>query len=498
MSYQKAAVAVLFGLLAIAANVVAQSTRRASVAKPDTPPAGALAVVNGQPITLNEIDPKVREVVSNLDADIAKARRNVLEAEINRLLLDAEAKKRQTTAEQLYETEVSSRVTAPTEAEIKAVYDANRDQIGAADLSIVRPRIVEYLRGQQEQKLASDLVARLRTSNTVVTGEDINAPNLAPGAVLATVDGRAVTLEALSERLKPVIYKLRLNAYELEETAINRAVNDMLLMAESKRRGVKPEDLIRAEITDKAHRPTDADVVKFYEENKERIKSDLASQRVGIAAYLERQEQERLETALASRLRAGASVRLLLAEPVPPVQTISAGNSPSRGDAKAPVTVVEFTDFQCPACKAMHPVLSETLKSYGNRVRFIVRNFPLDQHANARKAAEAAGAANAQGKFFEYIAVLFENQDALDVPSLKKYATQLGLDRARFDADLDKGVYAAQVRRDVADGEMYGVDSTPSIFINGVRLRDLSAEGLRTAIDRALGQTNQSPKRAAK
>lgn len=462
------------------------------------PPSGALAVVNGQPITLNEIDPKVREVISNLNTDIAGARRNVLEAEVNRLLLDMEAKKRQTTAEQLYEVEVSSHITSPTEAEIKAVYDANRDQIGAADLATVSPRIVAYLRGQQEQKLAADLATRLHASNTVVMGADINAPNLALGAVLATVDGHAITLETLNERLKPVVYKLRLNAYELEETAVNRAINDMLLIAEAKRRNIGPEDLIRTEITDKAHHPTDADIAKFYEENKARIKGDLAPQRAAIAAYLEQQEQERLETALATRLRAGASVRLLLAEPVPPVQTISAGNSPSRGDTNAPVTIVEFTDFQCPACKAMHPVLNETLKSYGNRVRFVVRNFPLEQHANARKAAEAAGAANAQGKFFEYIAVLFENQDALDVPSLKKYATQLGLDRARFDADLDKGVYAAQVRRDVADGEMYGVDSTPSIFINGVRLRDLSAEGLRAAIDRALGQTNQLPKRAAK
>src|SRR4029079_14499161 len=105
----------------------------------------------------------------------------------------------------------------------------------------------------------------------------------------------------------------------------------------------------------------------------------------------------------------------------------------------------------------------------------------------ARKAAEAANAANAQGKFFEYIAILFKNQKALDVPSLKKYASEVGLDRARFDAALDRGVYAAEVQKDVEDGEMYGVGSTPTIFINGVQLNILSAEGLRAAIDRAAG-----------
>ncbi|HKG78019.1 MAG TPA: thioredoxin domain-containing protein, partial [Pyrinomonadaceae bacterium] len=109
----------------------------------------------------------------------------------------------------------------------------------------------------------------------------------------------------------------------------------------------------------------------------------------------------------------------------------------------------------------------------------------LNQHENARKAAEAANAANAQGKFFEYITLLFKNQKALDVPSLKKYASEIGLDRARFDAALDRGMYAAEVNKDVEDGEMYGIGSTPTIFINGVQLKTLNAEGLREAIDRA-------------
>ncbi|HEX5883140.1 MAG TPA: thioredoxin domain-containing protein, partial [Pyrinomonadaceae bacterium] len=172
-------------------------------------------------------------------------------------------------------------------------------------------------------------------------------------------------------------------------------------------------------------------------------------------------------------------------EPTPPIQNISVDDDPSRGDVNAPVTIVEFTDYQCPACAAMHPVLDEVTKSYGAKVRFVVRDFPLNQHENARKAAEAANAAHAQGKFFEYIALLFKNQKALDVPSLKKYATEIGLDRARFDAALDRGLYATEVKKDIEDGEMYGVGSTPTIFINGIQLRTLSAEALREAIDRA-------------
>jgi len=141
----------------------------------------------------------------------------------------------------------------------------------------------------------------------------------------------------------------------------------------------------------------------------------------------------------------------------------------------------------------MHPVLDEVLKSYGNKVRFVVRDLPLQQHEWARKAAEAANAANAQGKFFEYTALLFQRQKALDIPSLKKYASELGLNRVKFDSELDKGVYAAEVKHDMDDAEIYGISSTPSIFINGVLLRTLSADALREAIDRAAAAAKNSP-----
>jgi protein-disulfide isomerase len=115
-------------------------------------------------------------------------------------------------------------------------------------------------------------------------------------------------------------------------------------------------------------------------------------------------------------------------------------------------------------------------------------------HVNARKAAEAANAANAQGKFFEYTALLFKRQNALDIASLKKYATEIGLDRAKFDAALDSGKYAAEVKHDVDDGEVYGVDSTPAIFINGTALREMSMPALRAMIDRGLTRGNATPK----
>src|SRR5205807_9285210 len=248
------------------------------------------------------------------------------------------------------------------------------------------------------------------------------------------------------------------------------------------------EEIMRAEISDKIKPATEAEIAKFYQENKSRINVDLASARASIASYLEQQQQEKLETALANRLRAAAKVQVLLKEPAAPVLNVSAGNSPARGDTNAAVTIIEFTDFQCSACGAMYPVIEDVLKSYGNRVHFVIRNFPLTQlHANAFKAARAAQAAKAQGKFWEYIDFLFKNQSALDPDSLKKYATQVGLDRKRFDAEFDTDKYDAEIRRDIEDGEMYGVEGTPTVYINGVMLTQFSADGLRAAIEKVFG-----------
>ena len=145
-----------------------------------------------------------------------------------------------------------------------------------------------------------------------------------------------------------------------------------------------------------------------------------------------------------------------------------------------------FSDFQCPACAATHPVLKKIIAGYGEKVRFVVRDFPLQMHEHAFLAAQAAQAANAQGKFFEYVELLYNNQDSLDAASLKEFAMKLGLDRKRFDADLDGGKYADEIRKDMADGQTYHVHGTPTIFVNGVKVRTLSAESFRKAIERAM------------
>ncbi|HEX8650058.1 MAG TPA: thioredoxin domain-containing protein [Pyrinomonadaceae bacterium] len=493
MKYRKMFVTAALCTLALATTIAAQSTQSSSSSTPVKP--SALATVNNDPITLADLDPSVSQKVQTLDQRIIESRRRVLDAMINERLFEVEAGRRRISVDRLLDVEAFDRINAPTNAEIQAFYDANRDKFGASPLETARPQIVSYLRGQSAQKLLSELVGRLRAAHRVVMGADPNAPQLAPSTVLATVAGRTITAGAFNERARLAAYDLRMEVYEAERGALELEINDRLLTAEARRRNVTEQEVIRTEVTAKMRPLTDADVDKFYAENRSRITGDLATIREDLRRYLEREEQQRLVAALVQTLRSGADIRLFLTEPEAPVQAISTDDDPSRGDPRAPVTVVMFTDFQCPTCAGMHPIIEEELKKYGARVRFVVRDFPLVIHHNARKAAEAAGAANAQGKFFEYIALLYKNQAALDVPSLKKYATEVGLNRARFDRELDGGVYAAEVRRDMLEGEKYGIRGTPAIFINGVRLRDITAEGLHAAMERAFAQVNRTTAR---
>lgn len=519
---------IVTALIAASANlVIAQSprrgaTRKASSTRPtasqpatpkpnnaETPPAPAatsdtvspaLAIVNETSVTAADIESSVSATINSSpdpyfqmfyqdrEKAIREARQRALDARVQSMLVAAEARKRGLTTDDYLNLEVNAKIPPPTDAEVRAVYDANRAQLGS-DLEAVRPNIVNYLRAERAEQARGELVNRLKMTNTLMKNADVNAPNLAPGTVLASVNGEPLRIEVINERMKAYIYKMESQIYAVQKGALDQRVNDLLVIAEANKRKIGAEEIIRAEVTDKLKAPTEAEIAKFYDENKTRINGDLASTRTTIATYLQEQQQAELEKALADRLRSGAKVQMLLKEPVSPVFNVSTGKGVARGDVNSAVKIVEFTDFQCSACGGMYPVIEDVLKSYGNRVYFEVRNFPLTLvHPNALQAAQAAAAANAQGKFWPYIDFLFKNQNALDVESLKKYATQAGLDRKQFDADLGSGKFDASIRRDVEDGEMFGVEGTPTIFINGVVLTNLSAEGLREAIEKGLAR----------
>ncbi len=161
-----------------------------------------------------------------------------------------------------------------------------------------------------------------------------------------------------------------------------------------------------------------------------------------------------------------------------------------KGGENAKVTVVEFSDFQCPACGAMYPVLKRIESEYGGKIKFVYRHFPLPIHPFAQKAAEASECAALQGKFWEYHDKLFENQQSLEVADLKQYAVDLGLELGQFNQCLDSGEMNLKVSKDGADAQSLGSTGTPTFFINGYRYNGMAYEQLKQVIDRELANNN--------
>jgi protein-disulfide isomerase len=159
----------------------------------------------------------------------------------------------------------------------------------------------------------------------------------------------------------------------------------------------------------------------------------------------------------------------------------------AQGPAAAPVTLVEYGDFECPHCGRAYPIVKQIQQKMGSRLRFVFRNFPLrESHPHAQHAAEAAEAAGAQGKFWEMHDRLFERQFALEDSSLVEYAGELSIDVPRFQAELLQGTYEPRVREDFRSGVTSGVNGTPTFFINGVRYdADWDAAPLLVALQQA-------------
>ncbi len=149
----------------------------------------------------------------------------------------------------------------------------------------------------------------------------------------------------------------------------------------------------------------------------------------------------------------------------------STDDDPFKGDKDAPVTIIEFSDYQCPYCAKFDmqtlPALEENYIKTG-KVKFVYRDFPLGFHKNAQKASEASECADEQGKFWEMHDKIFQNQHALDAKSLKKYAQELGLETEKFNSCLDSGKMASEVQKDLSDGTSYGISGTPAFLINGI------------------------------
>ncbi|HYP00525.1 MAG TPA: thioredoxin domain-containing protein [Pyrinomonadaceae bacterium] len=452
-----------------------------------------VAVVNGVRISKQEVDERIKPQIDELRKTVIEARQRELDLQINSRLLEAEAKKRGKTTSKLLEEEIIAKVTEPTEAEAQLFYNANKAKI-SGEFKDVKADIISYLREQRQREEAKKFADRLRAAAQV----QVLAPVTPPPAtaadrarVLAVVNGEKLTSANIEDSLKPLIYSAQERTYQLRKTEVDLRINDSLLEQEAQKRKVTTKALLDAEVEAKLKPVTEAEARTFYDQNKDRINGDFVQLKDQIIQYLQETQKRGVQTAFAEQLRKAATLQINLRAPEAPVYQIAVDDQPIKGNPAAPVTIVEFTDFQCPSCAAAQPTLERLVAEYGDRVRLVVRDFPLEMHADARKAAEAAEAARAQGKYWEYTALLFANQKALSVDKLKEYALRAGLDRQKFDAMLDSGQFADKVQRDYAEGISLGVGSTPTFFVNGRMTNERSYEGIKAAIEKALAETGK-------
>jgi protein-disulfide isomerase len=287
-------------------------------------------------------------------------------------------------------------------------------------------------------------------------------------APLAEVDGVAITSEEVEKPLAPQLSKLDEQIYDLKRQRLETLINEKLLAKEAAKRKLTVPALLDAEVTTKVGLITEQEIEKFYQDNKTQIKGELAQVQEQIRAFLQNQKLAAKREEFLGSLRAQAKVVVNLKSP--PIQRIevSVQGAPFKGSEKAAVTIVEFSDFHCPFCRRVIPTLAQIESRYGNKIKLVFRDFPIESlHPGATKAHEAARCASEQGKFWPYHDKLFASPPSSSPDVFKGIAQQVGLDLVTFETCLGSGKYQAAIKRDIEEGSRVGVGGTPAFFING-------------------------------
>jgi protein-disulfide isomerase len=288
----------------------------------------------------------------------------------------------------------------------------------------------------------------------------------------ARIGSRTITMQEVEDRWRADNPAEQAQAtaaiYDGRKAALDAIVAGMLIEQAAKAQGTPPEQYTNEQVTKRLKPVTEADVATFFQQNQAQMQGrGLTAMAPAIRRFIEDQQRETARQALVADLRkAGPAVSVLFDAPRQSVAV--AADDAALGGASAPVTIVEFSDFQCPFCQRVAPTLKRVKETYGDKVRIVWKDFPLTAiHPEAFKAAEAGNCAREQGKFWEFHDRLFANQQALQPDALKAHATAVGLDTARFNACLDTAKYTDRVQDHIGAGTRLGVNSTPAAFVNG-------------------------------
>jgi protein-disulfide isomerase len=292
------------------------------------------------------------------------------------------------------------------------------------------------------------------------------SPTVSGVGVVAEVNGAPILLSELDQKAATRLLRLRQEEYEIRRQALDELVAEKLVEAEAKKRGLSAEELLKREVAAKTEAPSPATILSLYEQNKARFGTTPKDQALARIRDVvgQRAEAER-RAAFEKELRDQARVAVRLD---PPRASVSVPDgAPATGPATVPVSIVEFTDYQCPYCHRAQSVIDELLARYKGKVRLVHMDFPLEGHPGALPAARAARCAGEQGKFWEFHRDLMTAQGTLDDADLKSRAGKLGLKAADFGTCLASGRHDATIKASFEQGEALGVTGTPAYFVNG-------------------------------
>jgi protein-disulfide isomerase len=313
----------------------------------------------------------------------------------------------------------------------------------------------------------------------------------APSDIVATVGATSITLAQVDAKAlqQPTAnfgaMKLAQALFEARRIAIDELIDEALLNQDAKARKLDAATVVEQEITAKVAQPADSEIALWYQENQSRLQGATLDQaRQAIKAYLIQQRTLAARQQYLDGLRAKVATRVMLD---PPRQVIAKADRPAKGPENAPIEMIEFSDFQCPYCESAFPTVNQVLNTYGDRIHFIYRHYPLAIHPRARPAAEAAQCAAEQGKFWQFHDRLFGDQSRLSDEDFKQHAAQLGLDTTQFNACVDSHKYTAEIDTDIHAGDEAGVSGTPAFYINGRMLSGAQPfEAFKRIIDEEL------------
>jgi protein-disulfide isomerase len=331
--------------------------------------------------------------------------------------------------------------------------------------------------------------------------------DVASSQVVARMGNGKVTLgqaeDAQPDQLEGArskVLQAQLGLFMAERQAAIAAIDKQLVEAQAAKEHISSAELLKKHVDDQIKDPSDEAIRIYYLGPQTQMPYNEA--RPKIVDHVRKLEQKKALEDYVASLQKAADVKVTL---LPPRVDVTVGDSPSIGPVDAPITLVEFADYQCPYCHQMEPVVQSIREQYGDKIRLVFKNFPLPNHQYAEKAGEAALCAGQQGQYWPYHDRLFASTgpNDLEVSGLKKTAADLKLDTARFDTCLDSGAEAATVAKTLAEGKAIGIGGTPSFTINGYFLSGaIPQEVLTDVIDVELMKasrqaTSQSGWRAA-